>query len=128
MSSLMSTSIGFAKTILGSESIQEMFTGFSLQLSWWLLSMSKTWSKQLENAYGMDVNLEKGLALVANNFGFLHLVDARTNHKTSDAILIHKKGTRFFGLHCNAVHPDLLLSCGNDHFVSSLPFSFSYYH
>ncbi|KAI9109964.1 hypothetical protein K1719_019005 [Acacia pycnantha] len=76
--------------------------------------------------YGMDVNLEKGLALV-DNFGFLHLVDARTNHKTSDAILIHKIGTRVFGLHCNAVHPDLLLSYGNDHFVSSLPFSFSYY-
>ncbi|KAK4278575.1 hypothetical protein QN277_016405 [Acacia crassicarpa] len=67
--------------------------------------------------YGMDVNLEKGLVLVADNFGFLHLVDTRTNHKTRDAILIHDKGTKVFGLHCNPVHPDLLLSCGNDHFA-----------
>ncbi|KAJ7964174.1 damaged DNA binding 2 [Quillaja saponaria] len=67
--------------------------------------------------YGMDINLDKGLVLVADNFGFLHLVDARSNNKTGEAILIHKKGSKVVGLHCNPVQPDLLLSCGNDHFA-----------
>ncbi|KAF7833767.1 protein DAMAGED DNA-BINDING 2 [Senna tora] len=67
--------------------------------------------------YGMDINSEKGLVLVADNFGFLHLVDTRSNHETSNAILIHKKGSKVVGLHCNPVQPDLLLSCGNDHFA-----------
>ncbi|KAK9279526.1 hypothetical protein L1049_013205 [Liquidambar formosana] len=67
--------------------------------------------------YGMDINLEKGLVLVADNFGFLYLVDFRSNHKTGEAILIHKKGSKVVGLHCNPVQPDLLLSCGNDHFA-----------
>ncbi|XP_057726306.1 protein DAMAGED DNA-BINDING 2 [Arachis stenosperma] len=67
--------------------------------------------------YGMDINFEKGLVLAADSFGFLHMVDTRSNHKTSDAILIHKKGRKVVGLHCNPVQPDLLLSCGNDHFA-----------
>ncbi|GLT73345.1 hypothetical protein SLA2020_452120 [Shorea laevis] len=67
--------------------------------------------------YGMDINSEKGLVLVADNFGFLYLVDSRSNNKTGDAILIHKKGSKVVGLHCNPVQPDLLLSCGNDHFA-----------
>ncbi|XP_062172253.1 protein DAMAGED DNA-BINDING 2 [Alnus glutinosa] len=67
--------------------------------------------------YGMDVNSEKGLVLVADNFGFLYLVDTRSNNKTGEAILIHKKGSKVVGLHCNPVQPDLLLSCGNDHFA-----------
>ncbi|KAK7300953.1 hypothetical protein RJT34_11806 [Clitoria ternatea] len=67
--------------------------------------------------YGMDINFEKGLVLVADNFGFLHLVDMRSNHKTGDAILIHKKGSKVVGLHCNPIQPEILLSCGNDHFA-----------
>jgi len=36
----------------------------------------------------------------------------------SDAILIHKKGTKVVGIHCNPIQPDILLTCGNDHYVS----------
>ncbi|CAK7331244.1 unnamed protein product [Dovyalis caffra] len=67
--------------------------------------------------YGMDINSEKGVVVVADNFGFLYLVDTRSNSKTGEAILIHKKGSKVVGLHCNPVQPDLLLSCGNDHFA-----------
>ncbi|CAL0315635.1 unnamed protein product [Lupinus luteus] len=67
--------------------------------------------------YGMDINCEKGLVLVADNFGFLHMVDTRSNHKSGDAVLIHKKGSKVVGLHCNPIQPDLLLSCGNDHYA-----------
>ncbi|KAL8258775.1 hypothetical protein R6Q59_026728 [Mikania micrantha] len=67
--------------------------------------------------YGMELNAEKGLVLVADSFGFLHMVDARANSKIGDSILIHKKGTKVVGLHCNPLQPDLLLSCGNDHFA-----------
>ncbi|CAL8160607.1 unnamed protein product [Prunus armeniaca] len=70
--------------------------------------------------YGMDINAEKGAVLVADNFGFLYLVDTRSNDPTGKPILIHKKGSKVVGLHCNPVQPDLLLSCGNDHFVSLL--------
>ncbi|XP_076915269.1 protein DAMAGED DNA-BINDING 2-like isoform X1 [Bidens hawaiensis] len=67
--------------------------------------------------YGMDLNAEKGLVLVADSFGFLHMVDARANSKIGDPVLIHKKGTKVVGLHCNPLQPDFLLSCGNDHFA-----------
>ncbi|KAL6967666.1 DNA damage-binding protein 2 [Sarracenia purpurea var. burkii] len=67
--------------------------------------------------YGLDVNSEKGLVLVADNFGFLYLVDMRSNNKVGEATLIHKKGSKVVGLHCNPVQPDLLLTCGNDHFA-----------
>ncbi|XP_061347198.1 protein DAMAGED DNA-BINDING 2 [Gastrolobium bilobum] len=67
--------------------------------------------------YGMDINCERGLVLVGDNFGFLHLVDTRSNHKTGDAILIHKKRSKVVGLHCNPIQPDILLTCGNDHFA-----------
>lgn len=67
--------------------------------------------------YGMDINSEKGLVLVADNFGFLYLVDTRSNNQTGEAILIHKKGSKVVGLHCNPLQPELLLSCGNDHFA-----------
>ncbi|XP_062015485.1 protein DAMAGED DNA-BINDING 2 [Rosa rugosa] len=67
--------------------------------------------------YGMDINAEKGAVLVADNFGFLYLVDTRSNNRTGKPILIHKKGSKVVGLHCNPVQPDLLLSCGNDHFA-----------
>ncbi|KAH7838162.1 hypothetical protein Vadar_022771 [Vaccinium darrowii] len=67
--------------------------------------------------YGLDVNSEKGLVLVADNFGFLYSVDMRSNNKVGEATLIHKKGSKVVGLHCNPLQPDLLLSCGNDHFA-----------
>ncbi|PKA55101.1 Protein damaged DNA-binding 2 [Apostasia shenzhenica] len=66
--------------------------------------------------YGMDTNLDKGLVLVADNFGYLYLLDGRTKVKMGEPILIHKKGSKVVGLHCNPAQPDLLLSCGNDHF------------
>ncbi|CAL5388528.1 unnamed protein product [Camellia sinensis] len=65
--------------------------------------------------YGLDVNSEKGVVLVADNFGYL--MDIRSNSKVGETILIHKKGSKVVGLHCNPVQPDLLLSCGNDHFA-----------
>ncbi|KAG0463808.1 hypothetical protein HPP92_019877 [Vanilla planifolia] len=69
--------------------------------------------------YGMDTCLEKGLVLVADNFGYLYLLDSREKTQIADAILIHKKGSKVVGLHCNPSQPDLLLSCGNDHFLES---------
>lgn len=44
-------------------------------------------------------------------------VDTRSNNKSGQAVLIHKKGSKVVGLHSNPLQPDLLLSCGNDHFV-----------
>uniref|UniRef100_A0A803KRJ5 Protein DAMAGED DNA-BINDING 2 n=1 Tax=Chenopodium quinoa TaxID=63459 RepID=A0A803KRJ5_CHEQI len=67
--------------------------------------------------YGLDINSEKGLVLVADNFGYLYMLDTRTKDKIREAVLIHKKGSKVVGLHCNPIQPDLLLSCGNDHFV-----------
>ncbi|PON60433.1 Guanine nucleotide-binding protein, beta subunit [Trema orientale] len=67
--------------------------------------------------YGMDLNKEKGVVLVADNFGYLHSMDIRSNNKTGEAILIHKRGSKVVGLHCNPLQPDLLLSCGNDHYA-----------
>ncbi|XP_044483911.1 protein DAMAGED DNA-BINDING 2 isoform X2 [Mangifera indica] len=62
--------------------------------------------------YGMDINPEKNVVLVADNFGFLYF-----NSRSGEAILIHKKGSKVVGLHCNPIQPELLLSCGNDHFA-----------
>ncbi|CAK9164213.1 unnamed protein product [Ilex paraguariensis] len=67
--------------------------------------------------YGLAINTEKSLVLVADNFGYLYVVDVRSNNKLGDSILIHKKGSKVVGLQCNPVQPDLLLSCGNDHFA-----------
>lgn len=67
--------------------------------------------------YGLDINLDKGVVLVADNFGSLYTVDVRSNNLTGEPILIHKKGSKVVGLHCNPLQPDLLLSCGNDHFA-----------
>ncbi|XXG66429.1 hypothetical protein AAC387_Pa05g3910 [Persea americana] len=67
--------------------------------------------------YGLDVNSEKGLVIVADNFGYLYLVDMRSNKRTCEPILIHRKGTKVVGLHCNPLQPELFLSCGNDHFA-----------
>ncbi|KAL1193126.1 Protein DAMAGED DNA-BINDING 2 [Cardamine amara subsp. amara] len=67
--------------------------------------------------YGMDINSEKGVVLAADNFGFLHMIDHRTNDNMGEPILIHKQGSKVVGLDCNPVQPELLLSCGNDHFA-----------
>lgn len=53
---------------------------------------------------------------------FKYRVDTRSNSQKGNSILIHKKGTKVVGLHCNPFQPDLLLSCGNDHFVNFLTF------
>lgn len=44
----------------------------------------------------------------------------RSNEVIGEPLLIHKKGSKVVGLHCNPFQPDILLSCGNDHFVSSI--------
>ncbi|KAI0502136.1 hypothetical protein KFK09_017083 [Dendrobium nobile] len=67
--------------------------------------------------YGMDINLDKGLLLAADNFGYLYLFDTREKVKIGESILIHRKGSKVVGLHCNPTQPDLLLSCGNDHYA-----------
>ncbi|KAL3850595.1 hypothetical protein ACJIZ3_012477 [Penstemon smallii] len=67
--------------------------------------------------YGMDINSDRGLLLAADNFGFLYMADARSNNVIGKPILIHKKGSKVTGLHCHPLQPDLLLSCGNDHFA-----------
>ncbi|GAB4824521.1 DNA damage-binding protein 2 [Ancistrocladus abbreviatus] len=67
--------------------------------------------------YGLDINSEKGLVLAGDNFGLLYMLDTRTRGQTGGSILIHKKGSKVVGLHCNPVQPELLLSCGNDHFA-----------
>ncbi|KAI3906601.1 hypothetical protein MKW98_009509 [Papaver atlanticum] len=67
--------------------------------------------------YGMDVNSDKGLVVVADNHGILYYVDMRSNSKMEKSVLIHKKGTKVVGLHCNPLQPELLLSCGNDHYA-----------
>lgn len=51
----------------------------------------------------------------------------RSNNVMGKPILIHKKGSKVVGLHCNPIQPDLLLSCGNDHFVSSFVFYCVFY-
>ncbi|XP_049406551.1 protein DAMAGED DNA-BINDING 2 [Solanum stenotomum] len=67
--------------------------------------------------YGLDVNSDRSVVLVADNFGYLYMADIRSNNKMSKPTLIHKKGTKVVGLNCNPLQPDLLLSCGNDHFA-----------
>lgn len=58
-------------------------------------------------------------ALSANSFIYICRIDTRSNDVTGKPTLIHKKGSKVTGLHCHPLQPDLLLSCGNDHFVSS---------
>lgn len=67
--------------------------------------------------YGLDVNSDKSVVLVSDNFGYLYMADIRSNNLMSNPTLIHKKGTKVVGLNCNPLQPDLLLSCGNDHFA-----------
>lgn len=65
--------------------------------------------------YGMDVNSNRSVVLASDNFGFLYQVDIRTNKSIGKPLLIHKKGSKVVGLHCNPVDSDLFISCGNDH-------------
>ncbi|KAI5064101.1 hypothetical protein GOP47_0020771 [Adiantum capillus-veneris] len=65
--------------------------------------------------YGMDINGTRNVVLASDNTGFLHQVDIRTNSRIGKPLLIHKKGSKVVGLHCNPVDPDLFISCGNDH-------------
>ncbi|EPS62360.1 hypothetical protein M569_12431, partial [Genlisea aurea] len=67
--------------------------------------------------YGLDINSDKSILFGADNFGLLHLVDIRMNDVIGKPILIHKKGSKVTGLHCHPLQPDLLLSCGNDHYA-----------
>ncbi|KAM3382321.1 protein DAMAGED DNA-BINDING 2 [Capsicum galapagoense] len=67
--------------------------------------------------YGLEVNSDKGVVLVTDNFGYLYMADIRSNNVMCEPNLIHKKGTKVVGLNCNPLQPDLLLSCGNDHFA-----------
>ncbi|GAA0183963.1 damaged DNA-binding protein [Lithospermum erythrorhizon] len=100
----------------GTVSCTDLETGISLSLmnlnpdGW---QGPTTW-KML---YGMDINTERGVALIADNFGYLHMVDMRSNQVIGEPILVHKKGSKVVGLHCNPLQPDLLMSCGNDHFA-----------
>lgn len=52
----------------------------------------------------------------------LHLstcrLDRRLKARIGDPILIHKKGSKVTSLHCNPAQPEVLLSSGNDHYVS----------
>ncbi|XP_051131943.1 protein DAMAGED DNA-BINDING 2 [Andrographis paniculata] len=67
--------------------------------------------------YGLEMNYEKGILLAADSFGLLYMMDTRSNNLIEKPILIHKKGSKITGLHCHPLQPDLLLSCGNDHFA-----------
>ncbi|MCO5570673.1 hypothetical protein L7F22_024400 [Adiantum nelumboides] len=65
--------------------------------------------------YGMDINSTRNVVLASDNVGLLHQVDIRTNSRIGKPLLIHKKGSKVVGLHCNPVDPDLFISSGNDH-------------
>ncbi|KAL0391211.1 UNVERIFIED_CONTAM: protein DAMAGED DNA-BINDING 2 [Sesamum calycinum] len=85
------------------------------------LSLGMGWRWRRPNSwrmlYGLDMNSDKGILLAADNFGLLYMVDTRSDNVIGKPILIHKKGTKVTGLHCHPLQPDLLLSCGNDHFA-----------
>ncbi|XP_039808245.1 DNA damage-binding protein 2-like isoform X2 [Panicum virgatum] len=67
--------------------------------------------------YGMDLNTDKGLILVADNFGFLYFLDRRSKTRIGHPVLIHKKGSKVTTLHCSPARPEVLLSSGNDHYA-----------
>ncbi|XP_068668565.1 protein DAMAGED DNA-BINDING 2 [Aristolochia californica] len=67
--------------------------------------------------YGLDICWEKNLVLVSDNFGYLYFLDQRSKKEVGEPVLIHKRGTKVVGLHCNPLQPELLLTCGNDHFA-----------
>lgn len=43
----------------------------------------------------------------------------KANKQIGEPLLIHKKGSKVVGLHCNPADSDLFISCGNDHMVST---------
>lgn len=45
-------------------------------------------------------------------------LDRRSKTRIGHPILIHKKGSKVTSLHCNPARPEVLLSSGNDHYVS----------
>ena len=47
-------------------------------------------------------------------------IDVNENRQIGKPLLIHKKGSKVVGLHCNPVDSDVFISCGNDHMVSYL--------
>ena len=47
-------------------------------------------------------------------------IDVKENRQIGKPLLIHKKGSKVVGLHCNPVDSDVFISCGNDHMVSNL--------
>lgn len=100
----------------GTVSSTDLETGISLSLvnlnpdGW---QGPKTWRM----LYGLDMNSDRSVLLAADNFGLLYMIDTRSNDVTGKPILIHKKGSKVTGLHCHPLQPDLLLSCGNDHFA-----------
>ncbi|CAH9129226.1 unnamed protein product [Cuscuta epithymum] len=106
----------YAASSDGTVSYTDIETGISLSLmnlnpdGW---QGASTWRM----LYGLDVNPERNVALIADNFGYLYMVDVRSNSVIGEPILIHKKSSKVVGLHCNPFQPDLLLSCGNDHFA-----------
>ncbi|PKA47988.1 Protein damaged DNA-binding 2 [Apostasia shenzhenica] len=62
-------------------------------------------------------DLETGIPVLLVDVNLMDgMLDSRTKMKMGEPILIHKKGSKVVGLHCNPAQPDLLLSCGNDHF------------
>ena len=67
-----------------------------------------------KHLFNSKVRISLSLVLIVD----ICWVDMRSNNKVGEATLIHKKGSKVVGLHCNPVKPDLLLTCGNDHFVS----------
>nr|GLL42946.1 protein DAMAGED DNA-BINDING 2 isoform X1 [Ipomoea trifida] len=100
----------------GTVSCTDLETGISLSLmnlnpNGW--QGPSTWRM----LYGLDVNPERSVVLIADNFGYLYMIDMRSNEVIGEPLLIHKKGSKVVGLHCNPFQPDILLSCGNDHFA-----------
>ncbi|RAL42361.1 hypothetical protein DM860_012144 [Cuscuta australis] len=106
----------YAASSDGTVSHTDIETGISLSLmnlnpdGWQGVS---TWRM----LYGLEVNPERNVVLISDNFGYLYMVDVRSNNVTGEPLLIHKKGSKVVGLNCNPFQPDLLLSCGNDHFA-----------
>lgn len=100
----------------GTVSSTDLETGISLSL----VNLNPNgWQgpKSWRMLYGLDMNSDRGVLLAADNFGLLYMMDTRSNDVTGKPILIHKKGSKVTGLHCHPLQPDLLLSCGNDHFA-----------
>ncbi|CAN4115786.1 unnamed protein product [Withania somnifera] len=106
----------YATSSDGTISCTDLETGISLSL----MNLNPNgWEgpRSWRMLYGLDVNSDKSVVLVSDNFGYLYMADIRSNNVMSSPTLIHKKGTKVVGLNCNPLQPDLLLSCGNDHFA-----------